>query len=184
MTRSRFALALGGALAAWACAPSADRPSPEPVVYKTSGAQRAQRRAYDGAPPVIPHPAFSANCLECHDSKGVAVPGIGFAPPSPHGDTTGMSATSRYRQCHVEQRTRRVFKASRFEGLQQDLRRGDRFSAGSPPVMPHSVFMRENCAACHGGPAAREEIRTSHPERVRCRQCHAEQRATSTFNRG
>ena len=32
--------------------------------------------------------------------------------------------------------------------------------------------MRENCAACHDGPGAREEIRTSHPERTRCRQCH------------
>jgi hypothetical protein len=32
--------------------------------------------------------------------------------------------------------------------------------------------MRENCAACHTGPAAREEIRTTHPERIRCRQCH------------
>ncbi len=75
-----------------------------PVVYKTSAAQRAQRRAYDGAPPVIPHPTFSANCLECHSSVGVAVPGIGFAPPSPHGDTTGMSAASRCRRCHAEQR--------------------------------------------------------------------------------
>jgi len=176
---------LGGALMAWGCAQAPDdTQKAEPAVYKTSAAQRAQRRAYDGAPAVIPHPTFSANCLECHSSVGVAVPGIGFAPPSPHGDTTGMSAVSRCRQCHVEQRTRRVFKNNHFEGLQQDLRRGRRFSTGSPPVLPHPVFMRENCAACHSGPAAREEIRTSHPERVRCRQCHAEQRATSDFKRG
>jgi predicted CXXCH cytochrome family protein len=32
--------------------------------------------------------------------------------------------------------------------------------------------MRENCAACHVGPGAREEIITTHPERTRCRQCH------------
>jgi cytochrome c-type protein NapB len=32
--------------------------------------------------------------------------------------------------------------------------------------------MRENCAACHSGPGARAEIITTHPERVRCRQCH------------
>ena len=24
----------------------------------------------------------------------------------------------------------------------------------APPVMPHPVFMRENCVACHSGPAA------------------------------
>jgi hypothetical protein len=32
--------------------------------------------------------------------------------------------------------------------------------------------MRENCIACHDGPGAREEVRTNHPERWRCRQCH------------
>jgi cytochrome c-type protein NapB len=42
--------------------------------------------------------------------------------------------------------------------------------------------MRENCAACHAGPAAREEIRTSHPERTRCRQCHVEVTARSEFD--
>ena len=110
MTRLRSACLLGGALAAWACAPAADEDSREPIVYKTSAAQRALRRAYDGAPAVIPHPTFSANCLECHSSVGVAVPGIGFAPPSPHGDTTGMSAVSRCRQCHAEQRATSEFE--------------------------------------------------------------------------
>ena len=39
----------------------------------------------------------------------------------------------------------------------------------------------ETCAACHTGEAAREEIRTSHPERVRCRQCHLERVTTREF---
>jgi cytochrome c-type protein NapB len=43
--------------------------------------------------------------------------------------------------------------------------------------------MRENCTACHDGPAAREEIRTPHPERVRCRQCHLTVATTATFER-
>jgi predicted CXXCH cytochrome family protein len=43
---------------------------------------------------------------------------------------------------------------------------------GAPPTIPHKVFMRENCGACHVGPGAREEILTTHPERTRCRQCH------------
>ena len=51
-----------------------------------------------------------------------------------------------------------------------------------PPVIPHKVFMRENCQACHAGPAARKEIRTEHPERAQCRQCHVEQVVTSTFS--
>src|SRR5262249_32598426 len=43
---------------------------------------------------------------------------------------------------------------------------------GSPPPIPHSLEMRENCRACHAGPGAVDELRTSHPERVSCRQCH------------
>jgi cytochrome c-type protein NapB len=44
--------------------------------------------------------------------------------------------------------------------------------------------MRENCAACHTGPAAREEIRTSHPERTRCRQCHVPVTTREIFTHG
>ncbi len=62
--------------------------------------------------------------------------------------------------------------ASGFEGLAQDLTAGDRATAGAPPRIPHRMLMRENCVACHDGPGAREEVRTSHPERWRCRQCH------------
>ena len=30
----------------------------------------------------------------------------------------------------------------------------------------------QNCLSCHTGPGSREEIRTTHPERTRCMQCH------------
>ena len=50
----------------------------------------------------------------------------------------------------------------------------ERLAAGSPPVMPHPVFMRESCAACHAGPSARAEIRCTHETRTNCRQCHLE----------
>ena len=43
---------------------------------------------------------------------------------------------------------------------------------GSPPPIPHSLQLRENCLACHGGAAAVRGIRSSHPERINCRQCH------------
>jgi cytochrome c-type protein NapB len=65
-----------------------------------------------------------------------------------------------------------LFVASEFVGLKQNLRVGGRLNPISPPTIPHQIFMRENCLACHSGPAAREEIRTAHPDRVRCRQCH------------
>jgi cytochrome c-type protein NapB len=150
---------------------------------KSSAAVRAERRLYDGAPPVIPHRSFGADCVSCHRSEGVEVPGVGYSPPNPHEATRGMSAMSRCRQCHVFAETDEVFVENEFAGLRQDLRRGERFAGNSPPVIPHRVFMRENCLACHAGPAAREEVRTSHPERVRCRQCHVEQATTAEFAR-
>ena len=54
---------------------------------------------------------------------------------------------------------------------------------GSPPVIPHKLFMRENCLSCHAGPSAPKEIRMSHPERVNCRQCHVPGNTQEEFER-
>jgi len=139
---------------------------------KSSGAVRASRRLYDGAPPVIPHSDFGAACSSCHDTEGISVEGVGYAPASPHDDTGNDGATTRCRQCHVAVLDDGLFVENAFEGLRQDLSPGTRLYAGAPPTIPHKILMRENCAACHVGPGARAEIITSHPERVRCRQCH------------
>ena len=173
---SRVLLALG-LLALLGCSGGVAVPGHDGAT-KTEAGERAARRAFDGAPPVAPHEDFGVTCLECHNSEGVAVEGIGFAPASPHGETAGMSEISRCQQCHVFRQTDEVFVESQFVGLPQDLRRGRRLHALAPPVIPHRILMRENCLACHSGPAAREEIRTTHPERVRCRQCHVEQTTT------
>ncbi|HVS18734.1 MAG TPA: hypothetical protein VMT18_09055 [Planctomycetota bacterium] len=174
-------------LMALACAPADPGRSVEvpgqPGRLKSSAIARAARRAYDGAPPVIPHAPFGAACTACHGAQGMEVEGLGFAPPSPHAATAGMGHAARCQQCHVFQRTDEVFVASGFRGLAQDLRTGRRLHPLAPPVMPHPVFMRENCSACHDGPAAREEIRTSHPERARCNQCHVEQVTNDLFAR-
>jgi len=156
---------------------------PPDAPVKTSALARAERRAYDGAPPVIPHVAFGSPCTQCHTAQGAEVPGVGFAPASPHRDTPGIGEVANCRQCHVFRRTDEIFVASSFEGLPQDLEPGDRLFAGAPPVIPHPVFLRENCLACHTGPAAREEIRCTHPERVNCRQCHVPGESESTFAR-
>ncbi len=150
--------------------------------YKSAAVVRAERRAYDGAPPVIPHENFAITCTACHNLEGIDVPDVGYAPPSPHEGTIGMSAVSRCRQCHLFRETDEVLVVNGFAGLRQDLRAGGRLYGGAPPVIPHKAFMRENCAACHTGPAAREEIRTSHPERLRCRQCHVETTTRETFS--
>lgn len=151
---------------------------------KSAAGVRAARRAYDGAPPVVPHRNFGVECVSCHNARGMEVDGVGFAPPSPHEETQGMSAMSHCRQCHVEVRAAGLFRENGFQGIAQDMRHGERMYAGAPPVLPHPVFMRENCLACHTGPAAREGIRTDHPERVNCRQCHAAAKTDTVFVRG
>ncbi len=148
---------------------------------KSAAVVRATRRAYDGAPPTIPHESFRMTCTACHDAQGQSVTGVGFAPASPHEDTDVVGRTARCNQCHVFVTTDDVFVASEFVGLAQDLRAGSRATPGAPPTIPHRIHMRENCVACHDGPGAREEIRTTHPERWRCRQCHVPVTAGEPF---
>lgn len=151
---------------------------------KSTASVRAERRAYNGAPPTIPHTTLGAACSECHNADGIAVEKLGFAPPSPHSASDARFI--RCLQCHVRSDPAKRVKpiaASRFAGLRQGLRRGTRAHPLAPPRMPHAALLRENCLACHWGPAAREEIRTPHPERVRCRQCHVPVETNQLFAR-
>ncbi len=169
-------------LAAVAVGCAADQAPSGPT--KSAPDVRAARRAYDGAPPVIPHAPMGAGCPSCHNDKGIEVPELGFAPPSPH-ELFGPRATiGRCRQCHVFRETDAEFVENEFAGLPQDLRKGDRMYPGAPPVIPHNVLLRDNCAACHAGTAAREPIRTPHPQRTRCRQCHVPTTTRTEFPPG
>lgn len=183
-TRLRRAAARLGwiGLTALLAASGCERREPE-MQGPSPAAVRAERRLYDGAPPVIPHARLGPPCVSCHNERGLDVAGLGFAPPSPHERTAGLSAISRCEQCHVFRTTQAVFAANTFTGLRQDLRPGGRLYDGAPPVMPHPAFMRENCRACHTGPAARAEIVCDHPERLRCPQCHVQQATTAVFER-
>lgn len=174
--RSLLLLACGGILLAGSSLAALwwwwPRPAkPEGVTWASR--VRAARRAYDGAPPVIPHPPLGGACTTCHTDLGREVPGIGQAPPNPHRHTPGLSDQSRCQQCHVFRQTNEELVANTFQGLGQDLRRGERLYAQAPPVIPHGLFMREDCVACHAGPSVRPEIRCTHPDRLNCRQCHA-----------
>lgn len=129
-------------------------------------------RAFNGAPPSIPHELLDekgiggAACLQCHQHGGYVDQFQAFAPVTPH---PGMLNC---KQCHVSQKTKGLFVSTNwvrpkpFEIDQAAL-------PGSPPIIPHELQMRENCLACHAGPSAAKEIRIDHPERVNCRQCHA-----------
>ena len=131
-----------------------------------------KNRAYSGAPPTIPHVVLSEktmgdkSCLQCHQNGGFVAQFNAYAPVTPHPELINC------KQCHVPIKTQGLFKETVFTKLENpDV--GGQVLLGSPPVIPHSLQMRENCLACHGGSAAPKEIRVTHPERVNCRQCHA-----------
>lgn len=130
-----------------------------------------ERRAYEGAPPIIPHTVLEENsfgensCLQCHASGGYSPQFEAYAPVVPHPELVSC------RQCHVAVQTTELFDESDWQGV--GAPQIDQAALlGSPPPIPHALQMRENCLACHAGPAAAEEIRVTHPERVNCRQCH------------
>jgi len=129
-----------------------------------------KRRAYPGAPPKIPHEvqpdmAGGNNCLTCHNNGGYVAKFSAYTPLTPH---PGMENCL---QCHVPETTSTLFQEIDWKPLDPP-KIGRSALGGSPPPIPHSLQLRENCLACHGGAAAVRGIRSSHPERINCRQCH------------
>lgn len=135
--------------------------------------RRQARRAYDGAPPTIPHLVqqnSAAECMACHE-HGLRL-AAKQASMLPHGTFTQCN------QCHVPemQDMPKIAEDPRlvpnsFQG-QPAVRRGPRAWSIAPPQIPHTTFMRENCLACHGA-AGSAPMRSSHPDRQNCTQCHA-----------
>jgi cytochrome c-type protein NapB len=130
------------------------------------------RRAYPGAPPIVPHalpdaPGIGGRaCLVCHADGGWVPKFAAFTPVTPH------PTLSNCLQCHVPSAGAAPFRGTTAAVPARPwIHRAA--LPGSPPPIPHDLAMRDNCLACHGGPAAVHEVRTSHPERVNCRQCHA-----------
>jgi cytochrome c-type protein NapB len=132
--------------------------------------QRASRRAYFGAPPVVPHPvdpASNTSCLSCH-RDGLLIGDL-VAPAIPHEPFASCT------QCHVEQHDLRPDEGwwlnNSFSG-QAEPAHGTRAYLGAPPTIPHDISLRSQCVSCHG-PYGRDGLRSTHPERRNCVQCHA-----------
>lgn len=143
---------------------------------------RARTRAYDGAPPTIPHAVDGKStfeCLACHE-KGAMVAGK-RAPAMSHERHDSCT------QCHVApggppSPPPAPLTSSTFVG-RPPIARGTRAWAGAPPTIPHSTWMRTACGSCHGAAGALG-MRSTHPWRESCLQCHApsaafDQRASS-----
>lgn len=160
-----------------ATAPKLDAPPPQTDEDRARAvAARAERRAFDGAPPTIPHRVDQLGvpaCLACHDAGLVVATKV--APRMSHEPMASCL------QCHVVAADPRAAvaaaggtpaaPASDFVGRRADYR-GERAWTGAPPQLPHSTQMRERCDSCHG-PLGALGVRTTHPWRQSCLQCHA-----------
>ena len=157
---------------------SSDLPAASAEVHQTIAerdaalALRRSRRAYDGAPPGIPHDVGQREmppCLSCHET------GARIA-----GKTATRMSHERHDnclQCHVVLRDPRpgapavAPPENTFVGAPSPSR-GERAYSGAPPTIPHSTLMREQCVSCHGV-AGLSGMRSTHPYRQSCTQCHA-----------
>ena len=139
------------------------------------------RRAYPGAPPHIPHAVskemkIKQNCNVCHE-KGGYVPHLqAFTPVTPHPDYVNCL------QCHGLNEGPGLFKETMWEKMNPPALKKSALPGG-PLQVPHSLQYRQNCQACHSGPAAMVEIRSPHPERVNCIQCHTPDNSDKPFSR-
>lgn len=145
-------------------------------------AARAERRAFDGAPPISPHPVdqmSSAACLACHGNPvrvgQILVPQISHPPYSQclQCHASGAGPTSTWAELPSPAGATDLASISAtntFEGHRQTAS-GERAFADAPAVIPHPTWMRENCMSCHG-PGGSSALRTSHPSRQSCTQCH------------
>jgi nitrate reductase (cytochrome), electron transfer subunit len=143
-----------------------------PAEREAALARRATRRAYNGAPPVIPHPIdqiATTACLTCHE-RGARL-GTQIAPRMSHEPRANCV------QCHVTSADPRPgadtppAPETTFVGLATPGP-GTRAWDGAPPTIPHTTWMRERCDSCHGAFGA-NGLKTTHPWRQSCTQCHA-----------
>ena len=156
--------------------PGPTKSSEPPEMTAQALEERREHRAYEGAPPTVPHPVAetgATECMACH-GDGLRIDGERLATPMSHEYMTNCT------QCHVPEAPGLAIPDARYDELPVDnafagLERwgeGDRAYPGAPPTSPHPTNMREDCMSCHGT-VARPGLRTTHPWKTQCTQCHA-----------
>lgn len=152
-------------------------------------------RAYPGAPPRIPHELTpdefrTGACKTCHERGGYSRRFAAYVPLTPHPGngpclqchlgadelmavSLGPDSNRRCHQCHgAGGRPRADADASLDWRTTAWPQLAPRTPGRTPAPILHDFQFRGDCLACHAGPAAVAEIRTTHPERADCRQCH------------
>lgn len=137
--------------------------------------RRMNRRAYDGAPPVVPHAIdqrSSASCLTCHNQERLIRESITVKMSHPY--------LTHCIQCHVESSAQSFRWDTSLHGIsikntfsgKGTSGRGGRAHPLAPPTIPHDRFMRTDCLSCHGVNGS-YALKSPHPDRQSCTQCHA-----------
>ena len=141
-----------------------------PAEKSFSLAMRETIRAFNGAPPTVPHPVdqmSSESCMACH--------GVGLRTASMRIPKMSHPYLANCTQCHVENNpthmAAELFGDNTFVGLPAPSG-GPRAFPEAPPMIPHSTWMRNECVSCHG-PTGNFGIQSTHPWRKNCQQCHA-----------
>lgn len=148
---------------------------PDDAAREVAINERATRRAYDGAPPVVPHPIdqmSTASCMSCH--------GEGKQIKDRLASKMSHPFMANCTQCHVPGGGTEIKlpgEASDALALNEFIGfispgKGKRAYEGAPPTIPHPTSMRSDCMSCHG-PTGVAGLKTSHPYRQSCTQCHA-----------
>ena len=171
-------------------------PGPRRSAHPRTLATYRSLRAYPGSPPRIPHgltpiETLKGGCNTCHEKGGYSQRFGAYVPITPHpemgaclqchvGDVKlmstplpGMDPSARCRQCHAAGALLWRESSTGWKPLPWP-QLASKPGQLTPPPIPHSLDFRGNCLACHSAPAAVKEIRTSHPARANCRQCHVE----------
>ncbi|MDO9262238.1 MAG: nitrate reductase cytochrome c-type subunit [Flavobacteriaceae bacterium] len=140
------------------------------IIDKNKSGKFKKNRAYQGAPPTIPHEVYERNmgdnsCLQCHLNGGYVDKFKAHAPIVPHPEMVNC------RQCHVAVKINTVFKESNWESMNNIPQFSNKALPTSPPVIPHPLEKNDDCLSCHAG-LGLMKIRVTHPERTNCKQCH------------
>lgn len=165
----------------------APAPGHDPNMIAASGTRRRNLadyyalRAYYGAPPAVPHavePEFDRNqrCNVCHLKGGFVEKFNAYAPLTPHPEYANCL------QCHAQSSAEGQFVEIDWRSPAPPVLSRPALP-GNPPPVPHPLFLRGSCLSCHAGPAAVAEVRTGHPERLNCLQCHVPRKVETVFGR-
>lgn len=132
--------------------------------------ERSANRAFYTAPPTVTHELDNLgneDCQICHED--VLDLGDRVSIPTPHPQFSNCL------QCHVGTGPPAFLDQVEIEsgwiGLEDPVKI-ERRNEVAPPVLSHRLFLRDKCLSCHHPEHPRVNMRTSHPDRSNCLQCH------------